>query len=84
MLTNKKISVLIILISFSFTSCWVTNIDWVINIEKSNENKQIEKISWEWKKGRSTWWNVDLNSNKDTSIYNWNTELPKWNPKNIK
>jgi len=78
MLTNKNISVLIILISFSFTSCWITDVN------NSDENVKIEKIGGEWKKGKSIWGGIDLDNNKDTLIYSWSTELPKWEPKDIK
>lgn len=76
MLTNKIISVLIILTSFLFASCWMTN--------APKNDKKIEQISWEWKKGKSIWWNVKSNKGDSTSIYSWSTELPKWKPKNIK
>jgi len=69
MLTNKIISVLIILISLSFTSCWTTN------DKISDENKQIEKVeivemenSIDWKKGKSIWWEAINKKGNSESI----------------
>ena len=75
MLTNKIISVLIIITSLFFTSCWKVDI---------KDTEQIKQINWEWKKGKSTWWEVDFKSVKDTIVYSWSIDFPKWKPKDIK
>ena len=70
MLTNKIIWVLVILLSFSFSSCWK------IDNKNDYENKQIEK-NIEGKKDKSIWWESIDKKNKTESFSNSDLQFNK-------
>jgi len=82
MLTNKKIIVLITIMSFFLTSCMSNNDK---NQEVVNEEKNINTniVNWEWKKGKSTWGEA-MDNGTENSIYNWEASIPELEPKDIK
>lgn len=53
MLTNKKISLLIIM--FLLTSCWINHKISQWEVEKKEKVKKIEYNGGEWKKGKAIW-----------------------------
>jgi len=82
MLTNKKIIVLIIMLSFFFTSC-ISNNDKTKEVIKNENSINVNTVNWEWKKGKSTW-GESLQKGTEKTIYNWKSTIPKLEPKNIK